>query len=148
MATKKRGLGMGLDALFVDNASDELTSGGGPSELRMSEVEPDRTQPRKDFDDDALAELADSIAQHGVLQPILVRPLPGGTYQIADIKYHAMRPDDPENIQKISDGHEAAYAEVSAKDLLTGKVDIDDSVYQEVLRFADYARLKHDERNK
>ena len=49
----------------------------------------------------------------------------GGTYQIADIKYHAMRPDDPENIQKISDGHEAAYAEVSAKDLLTGKVDIE-----------------------
>ena len=49
----------------------------------------------------------------------------GGTYQIADIKYHAMRPDDPENIQKISDGHEGAYAEVSAKDLLTGKVDIE-----------------------
>lgn len=49
----------------------------------------------------------------------------GGTYQIADIKYHAMRPDDPENIQKISDGHEGAYAEVSAKDLLTGKVEID-----------------------
>ena len=49
----------------------------------------------------------------------------GGTYQISDIKYHAMRPDDPENIQKISDGHQGAYAEVSAKDLLTGKVDID-----------------------
>ena len=49
----------------------------------------------------------------------------GGTYQIADIKYHAMRPDDPENIQKISDGHEGAYAEVSAKDLLNGKVEID-----------------------
>ena len=49
----------------------------------------------------------------------------GGTYQIADIKYHAMRPDDPENIQKISDGHQGAYAEVSAKDLLNGKVEID-----------------------
>ena len=49
----------------------------------------------------------------------------GGTYQISDIKYHAMRPEDPENIQKISDGHEGAYAEVSAKDLLTGKVDIE-----------------------
>ena len=49
----------------------------------------------------------------------------GGTYQISDIKYHAMRPDDPENIQKISDGHSGAYAEVSAKDLLTGKVSID-----------------------
>lgn len=49
----------------------------------------------------------------------------GGTYQISDIKYHAMRPEDPENIQKISDGHTAAYAEVSAKDLLNGKVDIE-----------------------
>ena len=48
----------------------------------------------------------------------------GGTYQISDIVYHAMRPDDPENIQKISEGHKAAYTEVSAKDLLTGKVDI------------------------
>ncbi len=49
----------------------------------------------------------------------------GGTYQISDIKYHAMRPDDPENIRKISDGHTAAYTEVSAKDLLTRKVDIE-----------------------
>ncbi len=49
----------------------------------------------------------------------------GGTYQISDIFYHAMRPDDPENIQKISDGHTAAYTEVSAKDLLTQKVEID-----------------------
>lgn len=49
----------------------------------------------------------------------------GGTYQIADIKYHAMRPDDPENIQKISDGHAAAYTEVSAKDLLSKKVEIE-----------------------
>ena len=55
----------------------------------------------------------------------------GGTYQISDIKYHAMRPEDPENIQKISDGHEGAYAEVSAKDLLTGKVDIDVTIVDE-----------------
>ncbi len=49
----------------------------------------------------------------------------GGTYQISDIKYHAMRPEDPENIRKISDGHTAAYSEVSAKELLTGKIDIE-----------------------
>lgn len=49
----------------------------------------------------------------------------GGTYQISDISYSAMRPDDPDNIQKISDGHTAAYAEVEAKDLLTKKVEID-----------------------
>ncbi len=80
---QKRGLGTGLDALFVDNSSDEEVSGkGGASELKMSEVEPDRTQPRKSFDDDSLAELAESISQHGVLQPILVRPLANGRYQI------------------------------------------------------------------
>ena len=49
----------------------------------------------------------------------------GGTYQISDIKYHAMRPEDPENIQKISEGHTGAYTEVSAKELLSGKVDIE-----------------------
>ncbi len=49
----------------------------------------------------------------------------GGTYQISDIFYHAMRPNDPENIQLISEGHTAAYTEVSAKDLLTKKVEID-----------------------
>ncbi len=49
----------------------------------------------------------------------------GGTYQISDISYSAMRPDDPDNIQKISDGHVGSYAEVSAKDLLTKKVDIE-----------------------
>ena len=55
----------------------------------------------------------------------------GGTYQISDIFYHAMRPDDPENIQKISDGHVGAYPEVSAKDLLTKKVEIDVTVVDE-----------------
>ncbi len=78
----KRGLGTGLDALFVDNANDEEVSGTGASELKMSEVEPDRTQPRKLFDEDSLSELAESISQHGVLQPILVRPLSSGRYQI------------------------------------------------------------------
>ncbi len=46
----------------------------------------------------------------------------GGTYQISDIKYHAMRPNDEENIQKISEGHEAAYQEISPKKLLTEKI--------------------------
>lgn len=55
----------------------------------------------------------------------------GGTYQISDIFYHAMRPDDPENIQLISEGHTAAYPEVSAKDLLTKKVEIDVTVVDE-----------------
>lgn len=77
MAAKKGGLGKGLDALFTENGSD-----GGEMELRLSEIEPNRTQPRKEFDEAALQDLADSIQKHGVIQPILVRPLPAGGYQI------------------------------------------------------------------
>jgi len=50
--------------------------------LRLSEIVPNRAQPRKQFDENALAELAESIAQHGVIQPLLVRPLADGTYQL------------------------------------------------------------------
>ncbi len=82
MAAKKGGLGTGLDALFLDNSNDEALGGAGASEIKLSEIEPDRAQPRQDFDEDSLAELADSIRDHGVLQPILVRPLANGRYQI------------------------------------------------------------------
>ena len=75
---RKGGLGKGLDALFIDNN----TGDGGTVTLRVSEIEPNRDQPRRDFDESALAELADSIRQHGVLQPLVVRPLAGGGYQI------------------------------------------------------------------
>ncbi len=50
--------------------------------VKITKVEPNREQPRKTFDEDALAELAESIKQHGVLQPLLVRPLPSGGYQL------------------------------------------------------------------
>lgn len=81
MATKKRGLGRGLDSLFEDAAQSPET---GVSTLPVREIEPDKAQPRKDFDEEALAELANSIAEHGLLQPIAVRPAPSasGRYQI------------------------------------------------------------------
>lgn len=79
MAAKKGGLGKGLEALFAENSVDEQEK---VVTLRLSEIVPNRAQPRKFFDEDALAELADSIAQHGVLQPLLVRPLADGTYQL------------------------------------------------------------------
>lgn len=82
MAAKKGGLGKGLDALFVDNDPLASEGGDGAIELRVSEIEPDRDQPRHIFDEEALTELADSISAHGVLQPILVRPLPEGGYRI------------------------------------------------------------------
>ena len=76
---KKGGLGRGLDALFRENSEQETSA----VEVRITEIEPNKTQPRKEFDPEALRELSESIAAHGVLQPLLVRPLPEGTgYQI------------------------------------------------------------------
>lgn len=75
---KKSGLGKGLDALFVDNE----TADSGIVTLRLTEIEPNRDQPRKIFSEEALRELADSIKEHGIISPLLVRPLTKGTYQI------------------------------------------------------------------
>ena len=77
---KKSGLGKGLDALFLDNDTGSGQDGGVM--LRLSEIEPNRNQPRKAFDEQALSELADSIREHGILQPLLVRPLETGGYQL------------------------------------------------------------------
>ena len=75
---KKKALGQGLDALFGDNGNEDL---GGAQTLRMSDIEPNRSQPRQYFDESAINELADSIRQHGLIQPIVVRPIESG-YQI------------------------------------------------------------------
>lgn len=79
VAAKKGGLGKGLSAIFMENATEDSNQ---TVTLKLSEIQPNRSQPRKEFDDEALGELADSIQQHGVLQPLLVRPLPDGGYQI------------------------------------------------------------------
>lgn len=78
MASKKGGLGRGLEALFNENATDEK----GVVTLRLTEIEPNRNQPRTDFDESALSELAESIEKHGLIQPIVVRPTSNGAYQI------------------------------------------------------------------
>ncbi len=77
---KKTGLGRGLDFIFDDNSIE--SDGSGVTSLRISDVEPKSDQPRKNFDNEALSQLADSIAANGVLQPILVREVEGGFYQI------------------------------------------------------------------
>ncbi len=75
----KGGLGGGLGSLFEDNAAEIQTK----KTIRLSDIEPNRNQPRKNFDDAAISALADSIREHGMLQPILVRPLPdSNNYQI------------------------------------------------------------------
>ncbi|MDE5917567.1 MAG: ParB/RepB/Spo0J family partition protein, partial [Oscillospiraceae bacterium] len=73
----KGGLGTGLSALFDDNTTDTISS----MTVRLSEIEPNRDQPRKVFNEESITSLAESIKEHGMLQPILVRPF-GSGYQI------------------------------------------------------------------
>lgn len=79
MAKKMSGLGKGLGALMLENSTDEMLT---ENELPINEIIPNRDQPRKTFDEAAIEELAQSIKQHGVLQPLLVRPIPSGGYQL------------------------------------------------------------------
>ena len=79
MAAKQRGLGRGLDSLFEQNTVDEQEK---VISLRLTEIVPNREQPRKQFDEEGISELAASITQHGLLQPLTVRPLADGTYQL------------------------------------------------------------------
>ncbi len=70
---KKTGLGKGLDALFANNIEDEeIRDNEVIEKLKITEVEPNRNQPRKNFDEEALEELAESIKRYGVIQPIIV----------------------------------------------------------------------------
>ena len=82
MAAKKTGLGRGFDAIMVDNSVEEISGNSGTFKVKLMDIEPNREQPRKQFDEEALSELADSISKHGVLQPLLVRPLTDGSYQL------------------------------------------------------------------
>ena len=78
MGLKKGGLGRGLDALFNENA----TESSNVITLKLTEIEPNRNQPRKNFDEAALSELAESIKEHGLIQPIVVSPMASGSYRI------------------------------------------------------------------
>ena len=81
MAMKERGLGKGLGALMGDAVYTEEQA-GSLSTLPISQIQPGMKQPRKKFDAEAIAELADSIREHGLIQPITVRRLASGYYQI------------------------------------------------------------------
>lgn len=111
---KKGGLGTGLDALFQDNSPIE--SEKSVLTLSVNEVEPNREQPRKEFDENALSELSKSIEQNGVIQPILVRPVTGGTYQIVagERRWRAARmaglTEVPVIIREMSDEEAAVFA--------------------------------------
>lgn len=98
-------LGFGLESLFDDNSAEVQVK----RTLRISEIEPNRDQPRKFFSDEGIEALADSIREHGVLQPILVRPLPNGSYQIVagERRWRASRmaglDEVPVNIKELDD---------------------------------------------
>lgn len=79
-ANPKKGLGRGLDALLADN--DAETGASRTTVLRTLDIEPNRKQARRHFDQEALHELAESIAEHGLIQPIVVRRKENGYYEI------------------------------------------------------------------
>lgn len=106
MSKKFGGLGKGLDTIFAENETEDSNSS---VMLKISEIEPNRSQPRRDFDENSLSDLAQSISQHGLLQPLLVRPLPIGGYQIVagERRYRACRMagliEVPVTIRELSD---------------------------------------------
>lgn len=106
MAKKMSGLGKGLGALMLENATDEMLA---QNELDLNEIVPNRDQPRKTFDEASIEELAQSIKQHGVLQPLLVRPIPSGGYQLVagERRWRACRiaglPKVPVVIKELTD---------------------------------------------
>lgn len=77
---KPKGLGRGLDSIFFDNTETESTN--APNVIRLADIRPRADQPRKSFDQEALEQLARSIAEHGLIQPIVVRKSLGGFYEI------------------------------------------------------------------
>ncbi|HWJ93871.1 MAG TPA: ParB/RepB/Spo0J family partition protein [Telluria sp.] len=83
MATKKlKGLGRGLDALLGGDAEITAPAGGAPSTLPVGQLQAGKYQPRTRMDEGALAELASSIKTQGIMQPVLVRPVGEGRYEI------------------------------------------------------------------
>ena len=106
MAKKIGGLGKGLSAIFSENDTEDNNE---IQTLKISQIEPNRSQPRRSFDEEALNELAESIREHGVLQPILVRPQIYGGYQIVagERRYRASRlaglSEIPAIVRELSD---------------------------------------------
>lgn len=111
---KKGGLGRGMDALFLDNSATENENSA--TMLSINEVEPNRNQPRKNFNQKALEELAKSIEQNGIIQPILVRPMSDGSYQLiaGERRWRAARMaglhEVPVTIREMTDEEASIFA--------------------------------------
>lgn len=111
---KKGGLGRGMDALFLDNSATENENSS--TMLSINEIEPNRNQPRKNFSEKGLEELAKSIEQNGIIQPILVRPMSDGSYQLiaGERRWRAARMaglhEVPVSIREMTDEEASIFA--------------------------------------
>lgn len=108
---KKGGLGRGLDELYNENNTN-----GSASTLNINEIEPNRDQPRKIFNEKALEELSKSIEQNGIIQPLLVRPMLDGSYQLiaGERRWRAARmaglTEVPVTIREMTDEEASVFA--------------------------------------
>lgn len=128
----KKGLGRGLDALLADNAIEEKNT-SGVSILKLSDIEPNREQARKRFEESALLELADSIGRHGILQPIAVRKKNNGYYEIiaGERRWRA---------SKIAGLNEIPAIIHDADDMLASELSLIENLQRENLNAAEEAR--------
>lgn len=114
MAAKRGGLGKGFDALVYDNSVE--STAGESVKLSINEIEPNHDQPRKNFEPEALSELSESIKEHGILQPLLVRPMADGSYRLVagERRYRAARmaglTEVPVTIREMTDEEESIFA--------------------------------------
>ena len=132
MAVKKGGLGRGFGSVLDENAIDN----DGLIEIELSEIEPNREQPRKDFDEEALNELASSIEKHGLLQPIVVRPLLSGRYEIiaGERRWRACR---IANLQRVPVIVKAMDQQTAAEAALIENLQREDlNAYEEALGYS------------
>ena len=109
---KEKGMGKGLSALLGEDFSADFSTPS--STLPLSQIESCQNQPRKSFDQEKLEELAESIRQHGVIQPLTVRKLASGYYQIiaGERRWRAARLAGLEEIPAVvieADGHGAGH---------------------------------------
>ncbi len=123
---KRTGLGKGLESIFADNYTEKVATSEGVTRLKLSQIETKSDQPRKYFDTDALESLADSISQHGLLQPILVRKAESGFYQIiaGERRYRA---------SKMAGLTEIPVVIIEADELKTAELAIVENVQREDL---------------
>ncbi len=130
----KKGMGRGLDSLFDDNSLNEIeTDSSKPTLLKISDIEPNRSQARKQFDEAALMELSDSIGRHGVIQPITVRRKENGYYEIiaGERRWRA---------SKMAGLNEIPAMIIEADDKLAGEISLIENLQRENLNAAEEAR--------